>query len=207
LAIIVASDKGLAGALNTNVLSKVDQIIMLEGNENLDFITIGKRSSQAVLARSGHVFANFSYKDRDIKITDAAPIAALAQNEFVANHYGKVLIVYTHFISTLGQKAEVLQLLPFASESEKPKDDYLIEPDREEALNSLATAVLEFAVFQALLEAAASEHSARMVAMRNANDAALDLMTDLKFSYNQNRQASITRELSEISAAKLALEN
>ncbi|MEJ0021155.1 MAG: ATP synthase F1 subunit gamma [Candidatus Doudnabacteria bacterium] len=205
LAILVSSDRGLAGAFNANVIGKALDLLKENGSEKFDFITIGKKGADAI-RRSGHnIVAAFPAKDK-VSFTDSKAIAQIAIQDFLAFKYEKVFIIYTDFVSTLVQRPNILQLLPFSSEGEEIKQDLLFEPSPAEVLESLITRTVEFAVYQTLVEAAASEHSARMVAMRNANDAAADLIEDLSLSFNQARQAGITRELSEISAAKLAME-
>ncbi len=206
LLVVVSPNKGLAGALNTNLVNKAMELIRAEGSEKFDFITIGKKGEELVRRMKLNIIADFPSKERDISILDAKPIAQIAMDEFLNNHYSKVFIVYTDFISTLNQRPNLLQLLPFSKPNEKDTEEYLFEPNPDEVFESLIIRTVEFAVYQTLLEAQASEHSARMVAMRNANEASSDLISDLELSYNQARQSGITRELSEISAAKLAME-
>jgi len=229
LAILISSDRGLAGAFNGNVINKAMGLVVAEdfslpqngglktsatsSHKNLfDFITVGKKGADA-LRRMGHnIVATFQAKDK-VSFIDARAMADIAMQDFLAFKYEKVFIIYTDFVSTLVQQPNILQLLPFSSEEERPAfaeasagEDFLFEPNSDEVLKNLITRTVEFAVYQTLVEAAASEHSARMVAMRNANDAAGELIEDLSLSFNQARQAGITRELSEISAAKLAME-
>jgi len=210
LCIAITSDKGLAGSLNSNVLSKIIGILKAEGRESIDFITVGRKGLDAIRRFNGNVIATFPGKDRNIVQADARPIAEIAMQDFTAGKYSKVFIAYPQFISTLVQKPNLLQLLPFVQDDSQEEvagaDELLFEPSPEDVLENIIVRTVEFAVFQTLNESAASEHSARMVAMRNANEAAGDLIDDLSLTYNQARQAGITRELSEISAAKLAME-
>lgn len=210
LCILVTSDKGLAGSLNTNVLNKVVSILKQDGREAIDFVTVGRKGLEAIRRVNGNIIATFPGKDRNITQMDAKPISEIAMNDFISGKYSKVFIAYPQFVSTLVQKPNILQLLPFVHEDSQEErngaDDLLFEPTPEEVLEVVIARAVEFAVFQTLAESAASEHSARMVAMRNANEAAGDLIDDLSLTYNQARQAGITRELSEISAAKLAME-
>ncbi len=210
LAIVVTSDKGLAGSLNTNVINKAIGILREEGKDRFDFVTIGRKGTDAIKRLGGNIVATFPGKDKAITSADSRPVAEIAMKEFIANKHEKVFIVYPQFVSTLVQKPNILQLLPFASAERRALRDetreFLFEPSPGEVLENLITRAVEFSIYQTLAEAAASEHSARMVAMRNANEAAGELIDDLSLSYNQARQAGITRELSEISAAKLAME-
>jgi F-type H+-transporting ATPase subunit gamma len=208
LIILISSDRGLAGAFNTNVISKAMNIVKSEGAKQIDFVTIGKKGSDALLRLKQNIIATFPGKDKNITLLDAEPVAVMAMDDFLGFKYEKVFVVYTNFVSTLVQKPNMLQLLPFVQETEtsKQQTEFLFEPSAQEILDGLINRTVKFAVYQAMVEAVASEHSARMVAMRNANEASEDLLDELSLSYNQARQAGITRELSEISAAKLAME-
>ncbi len=207
LIILISSDRGLAGAFNTNVINKALSIIKDEGAKEVDFITIGKKGADAIARMKYNIVASFPGKDKNISQMDAEPIAVMAMEDFMKAKYGKVFVIYTDFVSTLVQKPNMLQLLPFThTDAKDSNDEYLFEPDAKEILDGLINRTVKFEVYQAMVEAAASEHSARMVAMRNANEASGELLDELSLSYNQARQAGITRELSEISAAKLAME-
>ena len=208
LIILISSDRGLAGAFNSNVIAKAMGIAKEEGASKVDFITVGRKGSDAVSRLGYNIVATFPGKDKSINLLDAKPVVQIAVADYLNYKYDKVFVVYTNFISTLVQKANILQLLPFErGKGEGGRvEDFLFEPSADDVLDTLITRTIEFAVFQSLVEVAASEHSARMVAMRNANEAAGDLIQDLSLTYNQARQAGITRELSEISAAKLAME-
>ncbi len=210
LIILISSDRGLAGAFNTNVINKAAAIAKAEGAEKIDFVTIGKKGADAILRMHYNIVASFPGKDRGVTALDAEPVAVMAMDDFLKFKYEKVFVVYTDFVSTLIQRPNILQLLPFQKQDtsgKKQEQEFLFEPSPDEILDKLIDRTVKFAVYQAMVEAAASEHSARMVAMRNANEAAGDLLDELSLSYNQARQAGITRELSEISAAKLAMEN
>ncbi len=209
LVILISSDRGLAGAFNTNVINKALSVVKEDGTEKVDFITIGKKGTDALVRMKYNLVATFPSKDK-VSSLEAEPIAVMAMDEFLAFKYEKVFVVYTDFVSTLVQKPNILQLLPFSTEFSDNKyqiPDTIFEPSADEIMEVLIQRALKFAIYQAMVEAAASEHSARMVAMRNANEAAGELLDELSLSYNQARQAGITRELSEISAAKLAMED
>ncbi len=207
LIVLITSDRGLAGALNANVINKALEIVRLEGAERVDLITAGKKGADLARRLKLNVIAAFDGKDKNISLLDAKPIAEIAIADYLAFKYEKVFVIYTDFISTLVQKPNMLQILPFSSEGEANGDnEYLFEPNPLLVLERLIKNTIQFAIYQCLVEATASEHSARMMAMRNANDAASDLIEDLTLSGNLARQAGITKELSEISAAKLAME-
>lgn len=206
LAVLISSDKGLAGALNANVISKAINMFKGEGLNKVDFITIGRKGADAVKKYGFNLLAHFPAKDRDISVFEAKPISSIAIQEFLNYTYDKAFVIYTDFVSTLVQKPNVIQILPLSTEKDENTLDVIFEPDPDEVLEHLIHRTIEFSIFQSMVEAVASEHSARMVAMKNANQAASDLIDDLTLSANQARQAGITRELAEISAAKLAME-
>ena len=137
------------------------------------------------------------------------PIAQVAVDDFVSGKVDAVFLVYTRFINTLTQRPELQQLLPVEPPAEAadggPRANFIFEPSPEAVLNSLLPRYVDQQVYRAVLESIASEHSARMVAMRNATDNARDLVSDLTLSYNKARQAQITREVSEIAAGANAL--
>lgn len=207
LAILITSDRGLAGAFNTNLVNKAIEYISLDKSEEYDFIAIGKKGADALKRFNQNIIAFFKTFDKQVTMNDIRPISTIAMDEFLSGVYKKVVVVYPDFISTLVQKPNIYQVLPFQYDTPKAFDeDFLFEPSPEAVLANLVENSIEFTIYQCVVEAAASEHSARMVAMRNANDAASDLMDELTLTYNQARQAGITKELSEISAAKLAME-
>lgn len=209
LVILITSDRGLTGSLNTNVVNKALSLLKEHDGEAYDFITVGKKGAEAARRHGFNIIAAFEGKDRNLTIFDAKPIAQIAIEEFTSGVYDKVFAVFSDFVSTLLQKPNVVRILPLFAEGLRKKDaedEYLFEPDSSQVLDHLVYRTIEFSIYQCLLESAASEHSARMVAMRNASQAANDLIEELALTYNQARQASITRELAEISAAKLAME-
>ena len=206
LLIMVAPDRGLAGAVNANLYHQALNVIRAEGAAKIDVVSVGKKGAEFARRQGLSVVAQFESKDRNLSAYDAKPIAQVAIEEFLQNKVSKVFVVYTGFVSTLVQRPNMIQLLPFARVPAKTDQEYLFEPSADAVWDKLIYRAVEFTVYQSLVEALASEHSARMVAMRNANEAATDLVNDLQLSYNQARQASITRELAEISAAKLAME-
>jgi F-type H+-transporting ATPase subunit gamma len=208
LIVLITSDKGLAGSLNTNVITAALGLVKDEGADRVDFVAVGRKGTDALRRTGQNVIAVFPGKDRMISVFDAKPIAQIAIDDFLNFTYDKVYVVYTDFISTLAQKPNILQILPLTDRTaDHNLEEYEFEPNPDEVMENLIYRYIEFAVYQSMLEAAASEHSARMVAMRNANQAASDLIDDLTLSANQARQAGITRELSEISAAKIAMES
>ncbi len=213
--IIISTDKGLCGGLNTNLLreaAKYDKATTVH-------VTAGRKASQFVARTKRELAAEFTYKDNPA-FAEARAISKFAQELFASGKVDQVDVLYTNFINTMTQKPEVRQLLPIGEitaldadvqgESvgkslEKSTTEYLFEPGAEVVMNSLLPHYLNFQVYQFLLEAKASEHSARMVAMKSATDNAKQMIKDLTLEYNKLRQANITRELLEITSAAMAM--
>jgi F-type H+-transporting ATPase subunit gamma len=214
--VVVSTDKGLCGALNSNLLreaAKFDKAATI-------YITAGRKASQFVARTRRQLAAEFTYKDAPL-FAEARIISRFAQDLFLEGKVDRVDILYTNFVSTLVQKPEVRPLLPvgelkavsvgMADQAEggqalkKSVTEFLFEPGAEQVLGALLPHYLNFQVYQILLEAKASEHSSRMVAMKSATDNAQQLIKDLTLEYNKVRQANITKELLEISSAAMAL--
>jgi F-type H+-transporting ATPase subunit gamma len=213
--ILVSTDKGLCGALNSNLTREAAKF---DKNTTV-FICAGKKGAQFISRTKRGLAAEFTYKDAPI-FAEARAISRFAQDMFIRGEVDHVSVLYTNFISTLNQKPETLPLLPIGEirgvqaglegegssvALEKSALEYLFEPDAGHVLGSLLPHYLNFQVYQILLEAKASEHSSRMVAMKNATDNAKQLIKDLTLEYNKLRQANITKELLEITTAQMAL--
>ena len=222
LVLVISTDKGLCGALNTNLSKK----IRAEVSPQADIVTVG-RKLRMQLAKAGRTMvADFEVKD-PVPFAEARPIAKLLTSLFLDGSYSKVSVAFNNFISTLNQQPEIVQLLPIQSGglgekqayegvgADMVKDtdraaalskDYLFEPSGKEVLNTLLPLYVNFQVYQMLVEARASEHSARMVAMKAATDNAKKFIKELTLEYNKLRQAAITAELLEITTAMKAME-
>ena len=213
--VIVSSDKGLAGALNANLLREAARF----DRTNSVFITAGRKGSQFIARTKRTLAAEFTYKDSP-QFGEARAISKFAQDLFIKGEVDQVDILFTNFVSTLTQKPEVRTLLPVREitgvtaglEGDAGGEvlatgatEFLFEPGPAQVLGSLLPHYLNFQVYQILLEAKASEHSARMVAMKNATDNAKQLIKDLTLEYNKLRQANITKELLEITSATMAM--
>jgi F-type H+-transporting ATPase subunit gamma len=213
--IVVSSDKGLAGALNSNLLREAVKF----DKAATTFITAGRKASQFVARTQRKLAAEFTYKDTP-QYSEARAISKFAQDLFLKGEVDQVDILFTNFISTLTQKPEVRTLLPVGEikgvhaglEGEDAGEalstgvtEFLFEPGPAAVFGALLPHYLNFQVYQILLEAKASEHSARMVAMKNATDNAKQLIKDLTLEYNKLRQANITKELLEITSATMAM--
>ncbi len=214
--IVVSTDKGLCGALNSNLLREAARF----DKQTTVYITAGRKASQFIARTKRQLAAEFTYKDAPL-FGEARAISRFAQDLFTKGEVDAVDILFTNFISTLAQKPEVRTLLPVGeikavhAELEegtadsgkllKGATEFLFEPGADQVLGSLLPHYLNFQVYQILLEAKASEHSARMVAMKNATDNAQQLIKDLTLEYNKLRQANITKELLEITTAQMAM--
>jgi F-type H+-transporting ATPase subunit gamma len=209
--ILVGTDKGLCGALNTNLFRVAAQF----DPATTVFITAGKRAAQFVARTRRQLAAEFTFTDSP-RFAEARPIAGMARDMFLKREVDEVKVVATHFINTMTQEAGALEFLPIGEIKalEVPGADpdaalvadtaeYLFEPSPEATLTFLFGVYLNVYVYRVLLEAKASEQSARMVAMKNATDSAADLIEDLTLEYNKLRQSNITNELLEIAGGQL----
>ncbi|MGA2175513.1 MAG: ATP synthase F1 subunit gamma [Verrucomicrobiota bacterium] len=213
--IVVSTDKGLCGGLNSSLMREAAKF-----EAGTKFISAGRKASQFLARTRRMLVAEFSYKDAPL-FSEARAISKFAQNLYLEGEADQVDILFTRFISTLNQKPEVRQLLPIgeirhvtagvgakaggAHPVGTGTGEFLFEPNQEQVLGALLPHSLNFQVYQILLEAKASEHSARMVAMKNATDNAMQFIKDLTLEYNKLRQANITKELLEISSAAMAM--
>jgi F-type H+-transporting ATPase subunit gamma len=209
--ILVATDKGLCGALNSNLFRLAGEF----DPETTVFITAGKRAAQYIAHTGRHLVAEFTLTDSP-RFADARPIAGFARDLFLKGEVDQVQVVATRFINTLSQRPMVVEFLPIGeikglklpgldSEEELAAGppEFLFEPNAEGVLGYLFGHYLNIYIFRVMLEAKASEQSARMVAMKNATDNATHLISDLTLSYNHLRQGNITKELLEIAGGQL----
>jgi F-type H+-transporting ATPase subunit gamma len=217
LLILITSSRGLCGAYNTQIIKKVFSLLKNEAEDtNIDIITIGKKGDTMMRRINKNIIASFFNLPDNVSLPDVIPISELAINEYNLNHYDKVLMAYTDFISALSQKPNIRQVIP-VSETRFQEDrkearlqedrslasvqtEYLFEGDQENLIKSLAEKIIRMQIYQMILESNASEQSSRMVAMKNASEAAGEMIDDLTLVFNKARQSNITREISEISA-------
>ncbi|MBV9326898.1 MAG: ATP synthase F1 subunit gamma [Chloroflexi bacterium] len=211
--LLVTPDRGLAGALNTNIIRRGTEIIL--ENERGDVqavqvVTVGRKGQDFLARRGRELTATFTGIVDRVTYDDVIPIARVIIDSFVTGAVDRAVLVYPRFVSTLSQRPEVVQLLPIeppqATETEqRQRLDYIFEPDPQSILEELLPRYIEVQIYQAILETAASFFSAQMVAMRNATDNANDLVQSLSLTYNKVRQANITREVTEIASAAEAM--
>ena len=213
--VLLSTDKGLVGALNTNLVRTLSQ-----QTGDVVYYTVGRKGRSFVARTGKDLKADFENLDV-ITFRQAKQLSKLVMDAFKTGEIGEAYLVYPQFVSTLRQEPKRVKLLPIDLESVIPANagiqlkkedgndgnkDFLFEPDADALLDYLLVHHIEEQIYQALLETKASEHSARMIAMQNATDNAKELVSDLQLTYNQTRQASITTELLEITTAQIAME-
>lgn len=208
--IIITPDRGLAGSLVANVLRRTARFVLdeRERGRKVKVLAIGKKGRD-FLARSGQDLVAEVTKLGDYpKLADVLGVSTNVIEGFLKGEFDEVYVVYSQFVNTLVQRPAVRRILPVEAEMADPTakgSDYNYEPDQDVVLNELLPRFAEVQIYQSVLESIASEHSARMVAMRNATDNAKELRRELTLTYNKTRQANITKEVSEIASGAAAL--
>lgn len=230
--VLIATNRGLVGGFNTTVINMVhDYVAKLQGSSiaDIDIVLMG-RKGRTIFVKHGHtVGAEFEKHDAVAHAKDVQPMAQLVINGFINGQYDRVVVAYMDYVSTILQKPRIRQILPLSYSAfhdgsvglidpaerqqierqltvDRQSFEYAFEPSPDEVVEALFPRMVEMQIYRAVLESNAAEHAARMVAMKNASDAAGELIDDLTLSFNQARQASITQDLSEISAGRAALE-
>lgn len=207
---LVTGDRGLAGGFNANVIRKAAGFIRdtRKAGADVTVVTVGRKGRDWLLRYDPVVRAEFTGMPDNPSTYHIGPIVRVLIDDFLSGHVDEVYMVYTDFINTLRQEPVVHRLLPVepADPTEGMAPEYIFEPSPEAVLSRVLYGFTEVQVLQAIYESLASEHSARMVAMRNATDAALELIDDLTLTYNKARQAGITLELMDIIGGTAALE-
>jgi F-type H+-transporting ATPase subunit gamma len=206
LIVLITTDRPLSGPLNTNIVRFVARDIV-DNPTDVAVITIGRKGRDAMRRAGVPLEAHFStFGDRPT-FADVLPLARLVTDDFLAGTYGRVDIVYSHWVSTLVQRPTGLTILPIPESQDTEGitgNQFLFEPSASAVLEQLLPRYVATRLFQAVLEAKASEESSRMVAMKNATENAEELIEDLTLSYNKVRQANITREMIEIASGAQA---
>jgi F-type H+-transporting ATPase subunit gamma len=190
----------------------------------IDFITIGKKADNYIRRMGKNIIATFPDLSHIAKIEEVRPLAKIVVGDYQEKKYDKVVVFYTDYISTISQKPKIRQLLPISKvdiekqiaemdehakdgDSKTVKVEYKVEPNPQAVLENIFPRIIEMMLFHAILESDASKESARMLAMRNATEAAEEMEESFTLAYNQLRQMKITQEIAEISAGRAALEN
>jgi F-type H+-transporting ATPase subunit gamma len=210
LVLVVSTDKGLCGGLNTNLLREIQQF----DKSPAGFVATGRKAVQYLARTRKELLADFQLKDSP-GLLDTKPISKFLIDKFLSGEVDRVSVLYTRFVNTLTLKPAIQTILPISpADLPKPAEsapepdgglEFLYEPSAAEVLAGILPHYIHFQVYQMVLNARASEHSARMVAMKSATDNAKQLIKDLTLEYNKVRQASITTELLEIATAQMVL--
>ena len=205
--ILISPDRGLAGGLISNIMRKAMRFVEQNKDKEIEIVAIGKKGRDFMLRYGPKLAAYFKNPGDKLGAGDARAISQIAQDGFLSGQYDAVYLIYAQFVNMLSQDPILLQLLPMKAEAGATNmmAEYLIEPNPEAVLESLLPSLVDMQVYQALLEALASEHSARMVAMKAATDNAKQLAEDLRLTYNKARQAAITSEILDIAGGAEAL--
>jgi F-type H+-transporting ATPase subunit gamma len=219
LIILITSNRGLCGGYNSQVIKKsILKIKSLEGQE-VDFITIGKKGDGAMRRINQNITASFLDLPDNITLRDITPLSHMITSEYEMGYYKEVYVAYTDYVSALSQTPRIRKLLPVSKkelkkaiqdvgdqrsrellETKPVTQEYLLEGDTEKLIKTLAQKLVKMQIYQMMLESNASEQSSRMLSMKNAGDAAGEMIDDLTLVFNKARQGNITREISEISA-------
>lgn len=203
--IVITTDKGLCGGLNTNALKKALGL-MKEQQADVEVFTIGRRAGM-FMRRIGAPINGVAENVPDLpELSDVIGLITLAIEKYIAGDIDAVHLVYSEFVNTMTQTPTTMRLMPcpLPEEAKHGYWDYLYEPEAKEVLEGVLRRYVESLVYHALLENKACEQSARMVAMKGATDNARDIVKDLSITYNKARQAAITQELAEICAGAAA---
>lgn len=214
LMVVITSNRGLCGAYNAQVMRAVIAYMKENPQQQIDFITIGKKG-EAMLRRLGkNIIASFTENGETVILPEVMPIANYVVEEFLKGGHSSAQFIYTDFVSALSQNAKLRQLLPISPDTirklaedslegkleEEKSADYVFEPNYDILVSNMVGKIAKMQVYQMFLESSASEQSSRMVAMKNASEAAGEMINELTLAFNKARQASITQEISEISA-------
>lgn len=211
LIVAISSNRGLAGAFNTNIIKKTKQLeTEVYKDQEVEVLTLGKKAND-ILKKTMTIFHHDQEIFNDLTFNNSVVISKKIMEAFENKSYDKVVLVYNRFKNAATQIIEAEDYLPLVaepSEEEKPQQlDYIFEPEQEEILRELMPKALNIQLFKALRDSFASEHGARMTAMHKATENAQELRDGLKLTYNKARQAAITNEILEIVAGAEALED
>ncbi len=205
--LVITSDRGLCGGLNNNVIRLANQFVR-EQESPVRVVAVGNKGRGALARLDVDIVAEFTKLPDPPSFSDITPVARLIMDDFTRGEMDRVYMAFNRFINTLTQEPTLRTLLPLTAECtlEEEGRDYIYEPDPHTLLDELLPRFTESRIYQVVLESLASEHSARMVAMRNATESATEMTANLTLTFNKVRQAAITREMLEIAAGAASLE-
>jgi F-type H+-transporting ATPase subunit gamma len=225
--IVITSDKGLAGSLNSAVIKEAAHIVGVYPKEKVELVCFGKKGYEYFLRRGYQIALHYLNVRDDVALDDMEEVVSFVATRFESGEYRRVRIVYQSFISTFEQAAVVRQVLPIKDSAVKEIVDeivpkrgrfsereaetaipaYTVEPTLSAVYRVIFPLLIKIMLYHTLLESKASEHSSRMVAMKNATDKAKEVSKVLTLAYNKARQGAITREVSEITGGIEAMKN
>ena len=226
LLVLITANGGLCGAYNAQAIKKALVFLREQKNANIDMVTVGKKGDGAMRRIGQNIIASFTeIPDNNIGLNDIAPLSKLIVDEYKSLKYNKIHVIYTDFVSALTQKSNIRNLLPISKAeikelieevehmdknkesptSSKDEVPYIFDGDVNTLIESLAEKLVRMQIYQMILESSASEQSARMLAMKNASEAAGEMIDELTLVFNKARQAGITQEISEISAGMASI--
>jgi len=216
IAIVITGDRGLAGAYNTNII-RYTMNYFDNFPAEVSYVTVGRKGRDLLARRRKNIVAEFSHLPPAPSFTDVAPIGQIVVDEFLKEEVDEVYLVYTDFINMAKQSTTIKKLLPLEIENtgsrvqdfevikNKVHATYIYEPGETEIIDEIVPRFTGLQVYQAILESLASEHAARMLAMKTATDSALELSSALQLEYNKARQQTITNEMLDIAGGAEAL--
>lgn len=223
LAVVVASDKGLCGSFNAKIQKRLEKFKESANESPVDVVAVGDHAAGSAEILECDLVGTFNEFNEHVSISDVSGIFELVRSEFHSGTYNRVVVIYSHYESALEFTPLVRQLLPVDPDnmgdtldevaeaageetvSRESMSQYIFEPSESAVVSAVLPRFSQVRLFQALMESQASEHSARMFAMKNATENAEEVAEELEISYNRARQDAITREISEISAGANAL--
>jgi F-type H+-transporting ATPase subunit gamma len=213
LLVLITSNRGLCGSYNSQAIKK-SLSLLKNKEEKFDIVTVGKKGDSSMRRIGQNIIASFVEIPDNATLNDIRPLSEMITRKYREGTYKNVKVIYTDFVSALTQKANIRKLLPVSKEevremiegltNEKVKKEnsapYVFEGDINKLVEMLAEKLVRMQIYQMILESSASEQSSRMIAMKNASEAAGEMIDDLTLVFNKARQAGITQEISEISA-------
>ena len=206
--IVMTSDRGLCGSFNSNTFRRLESMrkqFEKEGKE-VSVVTIGRKAKEYCKNRNINVDSEYTQMIPETMFETGKKISEDVVQFYLNDFYDEVYMIYSKFVSAIEYNIQIEKLLPIEKKEGLPIKEYIFDPSEEEVLNSFVPQVLNIKLYQSLLENSASEHSARMSAMKQANDNASEMIRNLEVQYNRERQGQITQELTEIISGSLGVQ-
>ena len=206
--IVMTSDRGLCGSFNSNTFRRLESMRKKFEKEGKDVsvVTIGRKAKEYCKNRDINVDSEYTQMIPETMFETGKKISEDVVQFYLNDFYDEVYMIYSKFVSAIEYNIQVEKLLPIEKKEGLPTKEYVFDPSEEEVLNSFVPQVLNIKLYQSLLENSASEHSARMSAMKQANDNAAEMIRNLEVQYNRERQGKITQELTEIIGGSLGVQ-